>query len=292
MCRAVVGTAGHVDHGKTSLVKALTGIDCDRLKEEKERGVTVDIGFAYLHSDEVQLGFVDVPGHEKFIHNTLVGMGGINIMLLVVAADDGVMPQTAEHLDFCTLEGITSGVVAITKSDLVSDDWVAELSEKVHALLCKTPFASSRIIRVSVRNGVGIADVKDELKAIAKKLEPKPAGSNPVRLPIDRSFCLNGLGTTVTGTLLSGTITPGLRLTLLPSGSTVRVRTVHVHNEPRGIAVAGERTSLQLAGIQLSSVTRGMQLTTPDIFECHRSILALATLLSPTCSLEARTAIP
>src|SRR5215472_7993878 len=194
MLRAIVGTAGHIDHGKTSLVLALTGIDCDRWAEEKARGITIDLGFAHLAEGEVQLGFVDVPGHERFLHNALAGLGGIRVMLLVVAADEGVKPQTREHLAICSLLGIPAGLVALTKADLVAPDLLELAHLEVDELLAATPFAGAEVVAVSSATGAGVPELKAALLALAARHAVAAAPEMPARLPLDRAFHLRGLG--------------------------------------------------------------------------------------------------
>jgi selenocysteine-specific elongation factor len=280
MRRVIVGTAGHIDHGKTSLVLALTRIDCDRWAEEKARGITIDIGFAHLTEGDLQLGFVDVPGHERFLHNALAGLGGIRILLLVVAADEGVKPQTREHLAVCSLLGIPAGVVALTKVDLVSSDLLELAQLEVEELLAPTPFARSAILPVSSTTGQGIPELKAALLDLAAKHAMPDEPGKPARLPVDRAFHLKGLGVVVTGTLASGAIKPGDTLELLPKGEKVRVRSVQVHGQPREQAEAGERTSLQLTGVALDDLARGMQLGLPEAFQATTSVLARFTLLA------------
>ena len=279
MQRVIVGTAGHIDHGKTSLVLALTGIDCDRWAEEKARGITIDLGFAHLTEGDLQLGFVDVPGHERFLHNALAGLGGIRIMLLVVAADEGVKPQTREHLAVCSLLGIPAGLVVLTKTDLVSPDLLELAQLEVEELLAPTPFAGSPILPVSSTTGEGVPELKAALLGLAAKNAMPDEPDRPARLPVDRAFHLKGLGVVVTGTLASGAIRPGDTLELLPRGERVRVRSIQVHGQPRERADAGERTSLQLTGVALEDLTRGMQLGLPEAFEVTTSLLARFTLL-------------
>ncbi|HET9210214.1 MAG TPA: selenocysteine-specific translation elongation factor [Thermoanaerobaculia bacterium] len=280
MQRVIVGTAGHIDHGKTSLVLALTGIDCDRWAEEKARGITIDLGFAHLTEGDLQLGFVDVPGHERFLHNALAGLGGIRIMLLVVAADEGVKPQTREHLAVCSLLGIPAGLVVLTKTDLVSPDLLELAQLEVEELLAPTPFAGSPILPVSSTTGEGIPELKAMLLDLAAKNAMPDEPDRPARLPVDRAFHLKGLGVVVTGTLASGTVRPGDTLELLPRGERVRVRSIQVHGQPRDRADAGERTSLQLTGVALEDLARGMQLGAPEAFEVTTSLLARFTLLA------------
>ncbi len=283
MHRVIVGTAGHIDHGKTSLVKALTGIDCDRWAEEKARGITIDLGFAHLREGDLQIGFVDVPGHERFLHNALAGLGGIRIMLLVVAADEGVKPQTREHLAVCSLLGIPAGLVALTKVDLVSSDLIELAQLEVEELLAGTPFAGSAVVPVSSVSGQGLPDLKSALFDLAAKFATAPQPERPARLPIDRAFHLKGLGVVVTGTLAGGAVKGGDTLEILPrrtgSADRVRVRSIQVHGQAREEAEAGERTSLQLTGIALEELARGQQLGTPDAFAASTSLLARFTLL-------------
>ena len=298
--RTVVGTAGHIDHGKTALVRALTGIDCDRWQEEKERGITIDLGFAWLAEDDLQVGFVDVPGHQKFLHNALAGLGGIGLVLLVVAADEGVKPQTREHLDICRLLGIPRALVALTKADLVAGD-LLELAElEVAELLADTPYAEAPRFAVSSLTGEGVPELKAALLAAADEAAEEAASGTgpaagagdvagardeaPVRLPVDRAFHLKGLGVLVTGTLAAGTIRAGDTLELLPpaagaGGLAVRVRSIQVHGRPRDEARAGERTSLQLTGLTLDDVERGMELVAPGRFALARRLAARFTLL-------------
>ncbi|HTG36676.1 MAG TPA: selenocysteine-specific translation elongation factor [Thermoanaerobaculia bacterium] len=279
MQRVIIGTAGHIDHGKTSLVLALTGIDCDRWAEEKARGITIDIGFAHLTAGDLQLGFVDVPGHERFLHNALAGLGGIRIMLLVVAADEGVKPQTREHLAVCSLLGIPAALVVLTKVDLVSSDLLELAQLEVEELLAPTPFASAAVLPVSSTTGQGVPELKAALLDLAAKNAMPEEPDRPARLPVDRAFHLKGLGVVVTGTLGSGAIRPGDTLEILPKKERVRVRSIQVHGQPREQADAGERTSLQLTGIALEDLARGMQLGAPEAFEATTSLLARFTLL-------------
>ncbi len=280
--RAIVGTAGHIDHGKTSLVLALTGIDCDRWAEEKARGITIDLGFAHLEEGDLQIGFIDVPGHERFLHNALAGLGGIRVMLLVVAADEGVKPQTREHLAVCSLLGIPAGIVALTKADLVAEDLLELAQLEVEELLAGTPFEGSAVLPVSSTTGQGIPELKAALIDLASRhaVSGDVTGpERPARLPIDRAFHLRGLGVVVTGTLASGEVRPGDTLEVLPRGQRARVRSIQVHGRPREVAEAGERTSLQLGGVALEELGRGMQLGPPDAFAASTSLLARFTLL-------------
>ncbi len=280
LARAVVGTAGHIDHGKTRLVEALTGIDCDRLAEEKARGITIDLGFAHLREGDLQLGFVDVPGHERFLANALAGLGGIRVLLLVVSAEEGVKPQSREHLAIASLLGIPAGLVALTKIDLASPDLAELAALEVEELLAGTPFAGAEILPVSSLTGQGIAELKARLLELARRYAVPPERSRPARLPVDRSFHLKGLGLAVTGTLSSGAIRVGEELELLPAGGKARVRSIQVHGEAREEALAGERTSLRLSGVEIEETGRGTELATPGAFFTTRSLAAEFTLLA------------
>ncbi len=277
--RLVVGTAGHVDHGKTRLVKALTGTDCDRWAEEKQRGITIDIGFAHFDTPELQVGFVDVPGHQRFLHNALAGLGGIRLLLLVVAADEGVKPQTREHLAICSLLGIPAALVALTKSDLVDADLLELARLEVEELLAGGPFAGASIHPVSSRTGDGIEELRTALVDLAGSNTLQADPGRPTRLPVDRAFLLKGLGLVVTGTLVAGSIAVGDELELLPTGDLVRVRDVQVHGTSRRRALPGERTSLRLSGVSLEQVERGMQLATRGAFTAQRDLSVRFSLL-------------
>ena len=275
----VIGTAGHIDHGKTRLIEALTGIDCDRLAEEKARGITIDLGFAWLVEGDLQLGFVDVPGHERFLHNALAGLGGIRVMLLVVAADEGVKPQTREHVAICALLGIPAAVVALTKKDLVSGDLLELAQLEVEELLQGTPFAGAPIVPVSAMSGEGLPRLRELLLERAAAVAVPADATRPARLPIDRAFHLKGLGVVVTGTLASGRVAPGDELAVVPGERTARVRSVQVHGAPREEALAGERTSLQLAGVELGELERGQQLAPAGALATTHRMLARCTWL-------------
>ena len=255
----IIGTAGHIDHGKTALVKALTGVDADRLKEEKARGITIDLGYAYtpLPNGDV-LGFIDVPGHEKFIHNMLAGATGIDFVLLVVAADDGPMPQTREHLHILDLLGLQRGVVALTKADRVSADRLETVRADIAALLLGTGLQGSDIYPVSALTGTGIPALRERLEAEAQALQQRSA-SGHFRLAVDRCFTLSGIGTVVTGTVFSGVVTVGDKLVMSPSNIPVRVRSIHAQDRPAQTGVAGQRCALNLVGpgLDKASVARG-----------------------------------
>ena len=280
MQRAVVGTAGHIDHGKTRLIEALTGIDCDRWAEEKSRGITIDLGFAHLEAGGLQMGFIDVPGHEKFLRNALAGLGGIRVMLLVVAADEGVKPQTREHLAICSLLGIPAALVALTKSDLVTPDLLELATLEIEELLAGTPFAGAPVLAVSSQTGAGIDELQDRLVDLARRHAVEPDPVRPARLPVDRAFLLKGLGLVVTGTLAAGEVTPGDVLTRTPDGGEARVRGVQVHGAGRERAVAGDRTALQLTGIDHTTLARGDQLVPAGAYEGSRRLICSFTLLA------------
>jgi selenocysteine-specific elongation factor len=253
----IIGTAGHIDHGKTSLVKALTGIDTDRLKEEKARGITIDLGFAYLASDTGDmLGFVDVPGHERLVRNMLAGATGIDHVILVVAADDGPMPQTREHLAILDLLGLSRGVVALTKADLVSDARLTEARAEVQSLLSGTALADAPVIAVSSVSGLGLDALAAHL-AQARAAVASARVDGHFRLAVDRSFSLPGVGTVVTGTAVAGRTAVGDKLVLSPAGKAVRVRGLHAHNREADSGHAGQRLALNLAGVDKHEIARG-----------------------------------
>lgn len=279
MQRLVIGTAGHIDHGKTSLLLALTGIDCDRWSEEKARGITIDLGFAHLARDDLQLSFVDVPGHERFLHNALAGLGGIRVVLLVIAADEGVKPQTEEHLAICSLLAIPHAVVAMTKSDLVDRELLELAQLEVEELLEGTAFAGAPVLPVSSTTREGIPELEECLVTLAREVAEEPAEGQLLRLPIDRAFQLKGLGAVVTGTLISGEVSQGSEGRVLPGDTVARVRSVQVHGEGRDHALAGERTALQLTGIDLAELERGSQLVSGEGFAATKTLCARFTLL-------------
>ena len=260
---AIVGTAGHIDHGKTALVRRLTGIDTDRLPEEKKRGISIDLGFAPLVTPAgVHVGIVDVPGHERFVKNMLAGVGGLDLVLLVIAADEGVMPQTREHLAIVQLLGITRGVVVLTKSDLVERAWLDEVAADVRALLAATPLGEAAIVEFSAVTGAGQEALLAAMDA-ALASAPGRKTAEPARLPVDRVFTAEGFGTVVTGTLWRGMVRAGDGLELLPGGHSLRVRRVQVHGVTLEEARAGQRTALALHGIAKEQVTRGDWLVAP-----------------------------
>lgn len=253
----VLGTAGHIDHGKSSLVKALTGTDPDRLPEEKERGVTIELGFAQLTLPSGRaMGVVDVPGHERFVRQMVAGATGIDVVLLVVAADDGVMPQTREHLAIIDLLGIPRGVVALTKSDLADPEWLAMVTEDVRELLKGTSIDGSPIVPVSARTGAGLPELLTIIDEVAGQAESRQSNL-PLRLPVDRVFTIAGAGTVVTGTLWSGSAKRDDQVELYPSGKRGRIRSVQMHGKPAEVAVAGNRVALNIAGLDTDEIRRG-----------------------------------
>jgi selenocysteine-specific elongation factor len=263
----IIGTAGHIDHGKTALVRALTGVDTDRLKEEKARGITIDLGFAYLPGpDGSTLGFVDVPGHEKFVHTMVAGAGGIDFALLVVAADDGVMPQTREHLAIIDLLGIAKGIVALTKIDLVAAERQDNVAAEIIQALADTSLAGSVIIPVSAVTGEGVDTLRARLFDAAREVERR-ASTRLFRLAVDRSFSLTGVGTVVTGTVLSGAVEIGDRVTISPTGMAARVRSIHAQNRAADRGQAGDRCALNLAGegVTKDAIRRGDAVLDPEL---------------------------
>jgi small GTP-binding protein len=272
----IVGTAGHIDHGKTALVKALTGIDADRLEEEKRRGITIDLGFAHMDlaipnggrsGETLRLGFVDVPGHERFVRNMLAGVGGIDLVLLVIAADEAIKPQTREHFDILQLLGVQRGITVLTKSDAVDAETLEvvrlEVEEFLRGTFLEAP--KSPIIAASSLTGAGLDELK---RAIVAKQPRCSRGIRAIaRLPIDRVFTMKGFGTVVTGTLVAGTIRREEELEVFPTGRRVRVRGVQVHGQAADAAIAGQRTALNLAGASTEDLSRGMTLAPPETFE-------------------------
>lgn len=288
MRSVTIGTAGHVDHGKTALVKALTGIDTDRLKEEKERGISIELGFAYLDLPSgIRASIVDVPGHERFIKNMLAGVGGIDLVLLVVAADEGVMPQTREHVDIIQILGIDRGVVALTKVDLVDAEWLELVRSEVTEYLAGTALKGAPVVPVSAVTGEGLPELVRALDAAVRELRERPA-AGPVRLPIDRVFTVAGFGTVVTGTLISGLIKEGDVLELLPQGTATRVRSLQVHKVRVDAARAGQRVAVNLAGVDREAVSRGDVLVTPGAFNASQLLDARIFLLPTARPLKNR----
>ena len=272
MKAVIVGTAGHIDHGKSALVRALTGIDPDRLEEEKRRGITIDLGFANLDltgpaGDTIRVGFVDVPGHERFVRNMLAGIGGIDLVLLVVAADESIKPQTREHFDICRMLSVQRGITVLAKADLVDPETLEVVTMEVAEYL-KDSFldpATSPIIPVSSKTGTGLDRLKTELARLAAEVPAKDSTA-VFRLPIDRVFTMKGFGTVVTGTLISGTIRKEQEVEVHPTGRRLRVRGVQVHGKPADAAIAGQRTALNLPGVETTELARGMMLTPAQMF--------------------------
>jgi selenocysteine-specific elongation factor len=253
----VVGTAGHIDHGKTSLVKALTGTDTDRLPEEKARGITIDLGFAFLEEpDGLTIEIVDVPGHERFIKNMLAGVGGIDLAMLVIAADEGVMPQTREHFAICSLLHIPGGLVVLTKTDMVEADWLELVRDDVGALVRGTFLDGCPIVAVSARTGEGIPELRAALRDLASKVPARGTDQLP-RLPVDRVFTIKGFGTVVTGTLMAGRLRVDDRVEVFPAGLQAKVRGLQTHGRPVGEASAGQRTAVNFQGVDRAAVERG-----------------------------------
>ena len=238
MKRVIVGTAGHIDHGKSALVEALTGTHPDRLAEEKRRGITIDLGFAFLEDGGIRFGFIDVPGHERFVSNMLAGAAGIDLVLLVIAADESIKPQTREHFDICRLLGVKHGVVALTKSDLADDGTLAVVQLEIEEYLRGSFLEGEAIVPLSAKTGAGLAELKHALSAAAMKVPGKDA-TRAFRLPIDRAFAMKGFGTVVTGTLVSGTVGVGDEVDLLPGGERLRVRGVQTGGQARGAGARG-----------------------------------------------------
>jgi selenocysteine-specific elongation factor len=283
MKSVIVGTAGHIDHGKTALVKALTGIDADRLEEEKRRGITIDIGFAHLElaspsGEKIRLGFVDVPGHERFVRNMLAGIGGIDLVLLVIAADESIKPQTREHFDICRLLSVRRGITVLTKTDMVDSETLDVVRMEVAEFLKGSFLEHGPIIPVSALKGTGLEQLKQALVEGAREISAKDSTAL-ARLPIDRVFTMKGFGTVVTGTLVAGTITKEEELEVFPTGQRVRVRGVQVHGASAEKAVAGERTALNLASVATEELSRGMMLAPPEVFHSTSRVDARLSLL-------------
>ncbi|MBI3127124.1 MAG: selenocysteine-specific translation elongation factor [Candidatus Tectomicrobia bacterium] len=262
MKHIVIGTAGHIDHGKTSLVRALTGIDTDRLKEEKERGITIELGFAHLDLEGERFGIVDVPGHERFVKNMLAGAAGIDLVMLIVAADEGVMPQTREHLAICRLLGVKAGLIALTKRDLVDPEWIELVEQDLREFVRGTFLEGQPVVPVSSATGEGLDELRAALREVAASAAEK-SGQGLFRLPIDRVFTIRGFGVVVTGTLFSGTVRVGERVEVFPRGFEARVRGLEVHGAQVQEASAGLRTAVNLQGVERAQILRGDVLGRP-----------------------------
>jgi selenocysteine-specific elongation factor len=263
----IIGTAGHIDHGKTTLVRALTGIDTDRLKEEKERGITIELGFAHLELPGLPpVGIVDVPGHEKFVHHMVAGAAGIDLVLLVIAADEGIMPQTREHLDICRLLGVRKGIVVLTKADLVDPEWLEMVRQDVTAHLAGSFLEGAPLVPVSSTTGLGIPELRGAIAAMLGQVPPRAATGLP-RLPIDRVFTMKGFGTVVTGTLIAGRLDVGDAVEVLPARIESRIRGIQVYGAAVETARAGQRTAINLQGVEKGAIERGAVLTKPGLLE-------------------------
>ena len=274
----VVGTAGHIDHGKSSLVLALTGTDPDRLKEEKARGITIDLGFAHLAHAGVNFAFVDVPGHERFVRNMLAGAGGIDVVLLVIAADESVMPQTREHFAICRLLNVAAGAIVLTKIDAADADMRELAALEARELVAGSFLADAPLVGVSARTGEGLDELKRVLEELAGRLAPRTAGTG-ARLPVDRVFSVKGFGTVATGTLVTGRIVEGQTLAVLPAGLLTSARTVQVHGHVQQAAVAGERVAVNLGGLDVADLERGATLCEPGTLEAGTRCDVLLELL-------------
>src|SRR6266481_2367434 len=293
----ILGTAGHIDHGKTSLVKALTGIDADRLQEEKRRGITIDLGFAHLElnaasGEKLRLGFIDVPGHERFVRNMLAGVGGIDLVLLVIAADESIKPQTREHFEICRLLSIPRGITVITKSDLVDEETLSvarmEIEEFVRGSFLDTSRAP--IVAASARTGAGLDELKQEIARLAVDV-PSRDTEALFRLPMDRVFVMKGFGTVVTGTLIAGKIRKEEEVEIFPSRLRGRIRGVQVHGASSDYASAGQRTALNLAGVQTEDLARGMTLAAPGLLEPTQRVGVQLSLLKDAKPLKNRARV-
>ena len=280
MKHLILGTAGHIDHGKTSLVKALTGTNTDRLKEEKERGITIELGFAHLElPGDLQFGIVDVPGHERFVRAMVAGVGGMDLVMLVIAADEGVMPQTREHLEICQLLGVKRGLVALTKCDMVDEEWLQMVTEEVGDYLAGSFLEEAAIIPVSSKTNQGIDELKSALGLLANEIQEKSADGS-FRLPVDRVFTVPGFGAVVTGTLLSGEIATGEEVEVLPSGLTSRVRSVQSHGQKAESGLAGQRLAVNMQGADHNQLSRGDVIVPRGVFRATRTVDARIDYLS------------
>lgn len=292
MKHIVLGTAGHVDHGKTALIKAITGVDTDRLKEEKERGISIELGFASMTLPNNQIiGIVDVPGHERFIKNMVSGASGIDMVVLVIAADEGVMPQTREHMQICSLLGIKKGLVALTKIDLVDKEWIDLVEDDIHKFLQGTFMEDSSIIPVSAMTGDGLAELMDVLSRLAEKIDEE-IDPGIFRLSIDRVFTMRGFGTVVTGTLTSGCVKVGEEMEILPRRIPAKIRGIQIHNHVANVAEAGQRTAINLQGVEKATIMRGDVLARPHtLFLSQRFDLHVMNLPSHEKKIKNRSLV-
>ena len=265
MKHIIIGTAGHIDHGKTTLIKALTGRNTDRWEEEQRRGITIDLGFTWFDlPGGDRAGIIDVPGHEKFINNMVAGVVGMDMVLLVVAADEGIMPQTREHMDILNLLGIEKSIIVLNKCDLVEEDWLELVEEEIREELAGTFLEKAPVVRVSAATGEGLPHLVDVIQKMAEEeVEEKDTATIP-RLPIDRAFSLSGFGTIITGTLLSGTITKDDTLEMYPIGKSSKIRSIQVHGEDVEKCYAGQRVAINLSNIKKREISRGCVLAPPD----------------------------
>ena len=297
MKSVIIGTAGHIDHGKTSLVKALTGIDADRLEEEKRRGITIDLGFAHMEltadsGEKLRFGFIDVPGHERFVRNMLAGVGGIDLVLLVIAADESIKPQTREHFEICRLLSIPRGITVITKSDLVDEDTLNVVKLEVEDFVRGSFLDTSRspLIAVSSITGAGLDELKREIARLAADVPARDTDAI-FRLPIDRVFVMKGFGTVVTGTLIAGKVKKEEEVEVFPRRQHARIRGVQVHGAPTDQAIAGQRTALNLSGVPMEDLARGMALATPGLLEPTQKIDVQLALLKDAKPLKNRARV-
>src|SRR5580704_9968278 len=291
MKHIIVGTAGHIDHGKTALVKALTGIDADRLEEEKRRGITIDLGFApFQLTPELRIGFIDVPGHERFVKNMLAGVGGIDLVLFVIAADESIKPQTREHFDICRLLGIRNGIIVLTKSDLADPDFIELVRLEADEFVRGSFLEGAPVVAVSSTTGAGLDELRLEIEKVATSIREKDS-SQYFRLPIDRAFSMRGFGTVVTGTLISGTVRLEQEVDLHPADRRVRVRGIQVHGSGAIQATAGQRTALNIAGVETSELRRGMLLAQAGRFQPTRQIDCSFELLPSAKPLKHRAPV-
>jgi selenocysteine-specific elongation factor len=293
----IIGTAGHIDHGKTALVKALTGIDADRLEEEKRRGITIDLGFAHLElaapsGEKIRLGFIDVPGHERFVRNMLAGVGGIDLVLMVIAADESIKPQTREHFEICRLLSIPRGITVITKADMVDEDTLSVVRMEIEDFVSGSFLDVSRspVVAVSALKGTGLEELKREIIRLAADV-PSRDTEALFRLPIDRVFTMKGFGAVVTGTLIAGKVRKEEEVEIFPSRRRARVRGVQVHGSTADQAIAGQRTALNLAGVQMEELARGMTLAAPGMFESTQKFEVQISLLKDAKPLKNRARV-
>ena len=297
MKSVIIGTAGHIDHGKTALVKALTGIDADRLEEEKRRGITIDLGFAHLElaapsGEKIRLGFIDVPGHERFVRNMLAGVGGMDLVLMVISADESIKPQTREHFEICRLLSIPRGITVITKADLVDEDTLSVVRMEIEDFARGSFLDVSRspVVAVSALKGNGLDELKREIIRLSAEVPARDTEAL-FRLPIDRVFTMKGFGAVVTGTLIAGKVKKEEEVEIFPSRKRARVRGVQVHGSMAEQAMAGQRTALNLAGVQMEDLTRGMTLTAPGVFEPTQRLEVEISLLKEAKPLKNRARV-